>query len=80
MGWWHSGVHVRLLVLVVLPGTGGVTILSVCWWSSGVHVRLLVMVVLPYRGSVWVGGVVEYMSDSWYWWFCHTEGQCGLVV
>ena len=21
-----------------------------------------------------VGGVVEYMSDSWYWWCYHTEG------
>ena len=47
---------------------------------SGVHVRLLVLVVLPYRGSVCVGGVVEYMSDSWYWWSYHTEGQCRLVV
>ena len=28
---------------------------------------------------MWVGGVVEYMSDSWYWWFYHTEGQCGLA-
>ena len=27
-----------------------------------------------------VGGVVEYMSDFWYWSFYHTEGQCGLVV
>ena len=27
-----------------------------------------------------VGGVVEYMSDSWYWWCYHTEGQRGLVV
>ena len=25
----------------------------------------------------WVGGVVEYMSDSWYWLCYHTEGQCG---
>ena len=25
-----------------------------------------------------VGGVVEYMSDFWYWSFYHTEGQCGL--
>ena len=50
MGWWPSGVHVRLLVLVVLPGTGVVTILrvSVCWWSSVVHIRLLVLMVLPY--------------------------------
>ena len=38
-----------------------------CWWCSGVHVRLLVLVVLPYGESVLVGGVVEYMSDSWYW-------------
>ena len=22
MGWWHSGLHVRLLVLVVLPYLG----------------------------------------------------------
>ena len=29
---------------------------------------------------MWVGGVVEYMSDSWYWWCNHTELQCGLVV
>ena len=29
---------------------------------------------------MWVGGVVEYMSDSWYWWCYHTEGQCGLVL
>ena len=29
---------------------------------------------------MWVDGVVEYMSDSWYWWCCHTEGQCGLLV
>ena len=29
---------------------------------------------------MWVGGVVEYMSDSWYWWCWHTGGQCGLVV
>ena len=59
-------------------GTGDVTILrvSVGWWCSGVLVRLLVLVVLPYSGSVWVGGVVEYMSDSWYWWCYHTEGQC----
>ena len=28
---------------------------------------------------MWVGGVVEYMSDSWYWWCYHTEGQCRLV-
>ena len=28
---------------------------------------------------MWVGGVVEYMSDSWYWCCYHTEGQCGLV-
>ena len=43
MGWWCSGVHVRL-------ATGGVTILrvSVGWWFSGVHVRPLVLVVLPY--------------------------------
>ena len=27
-----------------------------------------------------VGGVVEYMSDSCFWWCYHTEGQCGLVV
>ena len=27
-----------------------------------------------------VGGVVEYMSDFWYWSFYHTEGQCGLVA
>ena len=27
-----------------------------------------------------VGGVVEYMSDFWYWRFYHTEGQCGLVA
>ena len=27
-----------------------------------------------------VGGVVEYMSDSWYWRCYHTEGQCWLVV
>ena len=65
---------------MVLPGTGGVTMLSVCWWSSGVHVRLLVLVVLPYRGSLWVGGVVEYMSDPWNWEFYHTECHCGLVV
>ena len=26
---------------------------------------------------MWVGGVVEYMSDSLYWWCYHTEGQCG---
>ena len=25
---------------------------------------------------MWIGGVVEYMSDSWYWWCYHTEGQC----
>ena len=25
---------------------------------------------------MWVGGVVEYMSDSWYWWCYHNEGQC----
>ena len=25
---------------------------------------------------MWVGGVVKYMSDSWYWWCYHTEGQC----
>ena len=37
------------------------------WPCSAVHVRLLVLVVLPYSGSVWVDGVVEYMSDSWYW-------------
>ena len=50
-------------------GTGDVTILrvSVGWWCSGVLVRLLVLVVLPYSGSVWVGGVVEYLLDSWYW-------------
>ena len=42
--------------------------------------RLLVLVVLPYRGLVWVNGVVEYMSDSGYWWCYHTEGQYGLVV
>ena len=54
MGWWCSGVHVRLLVLAVCVG----------WWCSGVHVRLLVLMVLPYRGSVWVGGVLEYMPDS----------------
>ena len=47
---------------------------SVGWWCSGVHIRLLVLVVLPYRGSGWVGGVVEYMSDSWYLWCYHTEG------
>ena len=29
---------------------------------------------------MWFGGVVEYMSDSWYWYCCHTEGQCGFVV
>ena len=29
---------------------------------------------------MWVGGVVEYMSDSWYWCCYHTEGQCGMVV
>ena len=23
---------------------------------------------------------MEYMSDSWYWCCCHTEGQCGLEV
>ena len=23
---------------------------------------------------------MEYMSDSWYWWCYHTEGQCGLAV
>ena len=34
------------------------------WWCSGVHVRLLVLVVLPHGGSVWVGGVVEYISES----------------
>ena len=28
---------------------------------------------------MWVGGVVEYMSDSWYWWCYHTEDQCGLI-
>ena len=50
------------------------------WWCSGVHVILLVLVVLPFRVSVWVGGVVENLSDSWYWWRYHTEGQCGLVV
>ena len=22
---------------------------------------------------MWVGGVVEYMLDSWYWWCYHTE-------
>ena len=22
---------------------------------------------------------MEYMSDSWYWWCYHTEGQCGLL-
>ena len=27
---------------------------------------------------MWVGGVVEYMSDSWYWWCYYTEGQCAL--
>ena len=35
---------------------------------------------LPYRGSVWIDVVVEYMSDSWYWWCWHTGGQCGSVV
>ena len=50
------------------------------WLCSGVHVKLLVLVMLPYIESVWVGCVVEYMSDSWYWWCYHTEGQCGLVV
>ena len=50
------------------------------WWCNGVPVRGVVNVMLPYPGSVWVGGVVEYMSDSWYWWCYHTEGQCGLVV
>ena len=29
---------------------------------------------------MWDGGVVEYMSDSWYWWCYHTEDQCGMVV
>ena len=29
---------------------------------------------------MWVGGVVEYMSDSLYWRCYHTEGHCGLVV
>ena len=29
---------------------------------------------------MWVGSVVEYMSDSWYWWCYHTEGQCELLV
>ena len=44
MGWWCSGVHVRLLV------TGGVTILRIGagWWCSGVRIRLLVLVMLPY--------------------------------
>ena len=50
------------------------------WWCSGVHVRLLVLVVLAYWGSVWVGGIVEYMSDSWYWCCYHTEGECVWVV
>ena len=61
MGWWCSGVHQTL-------GTGGVTILmvSVNWWCSGIKVRLLVLVVLPYLWSVWLGGVLEYMSESWY--------------
>ena len=29
---------------------------------------------------MWIGGVVEYMSDSWYRRCYHNEGQCGLVV
>ena len=29
---------------------------------------------------MWVSGVVEYMSDSWYWWCYDTGGQSGLVV
>ena len=33
-------------------------------WCSGEHVRFLVLVLLTYSGSVWVGGVVEFMSDS----------------
>ena len=28
-------------------------------------------------GSVLVGGVVEHMSDSWYWWCYLTDCQCG---
>ena len=27
-----------------------------------------------------IGGVVEYMPDSWYWWCYHTCSLCGLVV
>ena len=44
MGWWCSGVHVRLY------GSGGVTILrvSVGWWCSGLHVRFFVRAVLPH--------------------------------
>ena len=26
---------------------------------------------------MWVGGVEEYMSDSWYWCCYHTDSQCG---
>ena len=49
-------------------------------WRRGIHVRLLVLGCYHTEGPVWVGGVVEYMSDSWYWWCYHTEGQCGLVA
>ena len=42
MGWWCSGVHVRFLVLVVLPYKGSVLP------GGRVHVRLLVLVLLPY--------------------------------
>ena len=28
---------------------------------------------------MWVGGVVEYISGSWYWWCFQTEGHgCSL--
>ena len=39
-----------------------------------------IILIGSYRVSVWVGGVVEYMSDTWYWWCYHNEGECGLVV
>ena len=30
---------------------------------------------------MWVVGIMEYMSNPWYWWCYPTEGQCvGAVV
>ena len=57
----------------------GLINMYVGWWCSERYVRRLVLVVFSCRGSVRVGVVVEYMSDSWYWWCYHTEGQCGWV-